>query len=545
MRIPPLPQGSRKIAVPLAVVALTLVLWIVPLASGALLPELNAAPDEAAHYVTGLMIRSYLADGLGTNPREFAERFYIHYPKVAFGIWPPLFHVLLGGWLFVTGPSLASALLFASLTTVALGVVMFLASRQSLGIPLALAAALWFATFPQVQASTASIMMDTLCALFAVSATVAFGRYLDHERFRDAALFACLASAAMLTKYNALGLALLPPLALVLSGRWSLLKRRSFWAMPLIVILLCGPWYFPHLDMVLYAAEPAPPSGTWMTASRLNLESLFSQVGLLAIPFVLIGIWDRVVKERRGNGLWCSLLALIVTWWTFHSIIYPVFGRRYLISIFAALALFSAAGLHVVATHIRWPAGTVAGHRIRLAACTLALLTYLTANVPAKDERGFAEAANVMLAQGVPEGGTALVSSDPIGEGAFIAHIATREKQPQTIVLRGSKLLAEGTWMGLNYAVRYPEEQALFETLDRARVEYIAIDDANQEAHHQQLNAAILQNAANWAHIATAGATVQMPTGVRLYRRITRLPPGKPEFEIDMKYSLGRTLRPK
>ncbi len=49
--------------------------------------------DEAAHFVTGLMIRDYAAEALGAPPLEFAERFYLSYPKVAFGIWPPLFHL--------------------------------------------------------------------------------------------------------------------------------------------------------------------------------------------------------------------------------------------------------------------------------------------------------------------------------------------------------------------------------------------------------------------------------------------------------------------
>ena len=50
--------------------------------------EFGAHPDEAAHYVTGLMIRDYIADGIPQHPMRFAETYYDHYPKVALGNWP-------------------------------------------------------------------------------------------------------------------------------------------------------------------------------------------------------------------------------------------------------------------------------------------------------------------------------------------------------------------------------------------------------------------------------------------------------------------------
>ncbi len=48
-------------------------------------------------------------------------------------------------------------------------------------------------------------------------------------------LFAVLASAAMLTKNNALALALLPPIAIAVSRRWFIFKRWSLWSVPLLV----------------------------------------------------------------------------------------------------------------------------------------------------------------------------------------------------------------------------------------------------------------------------------------------------------------------
>src|SRR5690349_16507783 len=47
--------------------------------------EWSGDSDEAAHYVTGLMVRDYIASGLPGSPMSFAQRYYDHYPRVAIG----------------------------------------------------------------------------------------------------------------------------------------------------------------------------------------------------------------------------------------------------------------------------------------------------------------------------------------------------------------------------------------------------------------------------------------------------------------------------
>ncbi|SRR6056297_1101626 len=55
-------------------------------------------PDEPAHFVTGVMVTEYLRGAEFTAPVEFAEAFYLRYPKVAFGHWPPLFYFVQAAW---------------------------------------------------------------------------------------------------------------------------------------------------------------------------------------------------------------------------------------------------------------------------------------------------------------------------------------------------------------------------------------------------------------------------------------------------------------
>src|SRR5947199_3127872 len=47
---------------------------------GAYSAEFSGYPDEPSHYLSGLMIRDYLASGFPASPLAYAENYYLHYP---------------------------------------------------------------------------------------------------------------------------------------------------------------------------------------------------------------------------------------------------------------------------------------------------------------------------------------------------------------------------------------------------------------------------------------------------------------------------------
>ena len=48
--------------------------------------------DEASHYVSGLLIRDYLAGWLPGSPLGFVRRFHSFYPLVGIGHWGPAYY---------------------------------------------------------------------------------------------------------------------------------------------------------------------------------------------------------------------------------------------------------------------------------------------------------------------------------------------------------------------------------------------------------------------------------------------------------------------
>ena len=198
-------------------------------------------PDEAAHVITSLMIRDYALSGFSESPRAFAEHYYFSYPKVAFGIWPPLYHVLAAGWMLVVPPSAAGVLL---LTPVILGAVAFLTYRALVPTHprwLALVGGVCCLGMAPTRQWMSSITLDSLVALLCFAAAWMFSLFLRSGTRRASVLFGLTASAAILTKYNAAALALIPPLAIVALQRWHVLANRRLWLSAAMVLGVTTP----------------------------------------------------------------------------------------------------------------------------------------------------------------------------------------------------------------------------------------------------------------------------------------------------------------
>src|SRR5205823_3692724 len=90
-------------------------------ASGAFEAEFSGYPDEASHYMSGLLVRDYISAGFPADPWGFAQNAYLHYPYIGIGHWPPLFYALEGVWFLLFSSSRISALLFVATITAVLG----------------------------------------------------------------------------------------------------------------------------------------------------------------------------------------------------------------------------------------------------------------------------------------------------------------------------------------------------------------------------------------------------------------------------------------
>src|SRR5271155_4519375 len=191
----------------------------------------NEFPDEASHYVSGLMLHDYLTKGLPQWPLRYAARYYVHIPYFAIGYWPPMFYVAESVWMICFGTTRGEVLLLTALVSALLATLLFMTVRKTVGGTAAFGFGLLFLLSPVVQQSSNAIMTDLPVALGTFAAILALARYLDSERIGYSVLFGVLASCTILTKSSGLILGALPLAAALLTGKIHLLKRFSFWVM--------------------------------------------------------------------------------------------------------------------------------------------------------------------------------------------------------------------------------------------------------------------------------------------------------------------------
>src|ERR1039458_2050937 len=214
--------------------------------AGAFAVELSGNPDESAHYITGLMIRDYIASGQFTSPMTYAEHYYAHYPKIAFGMWPPFFHITEALWTLIFSPGKISVLLLMALIAAATGTSIYYVLRRKYGRTVAFAGGALFVLAPLVQASTSAVMADGLVALLDLWAMIYLVRYLESERTRAAVVFGVFTALSMATKANGVALVLLPILAVPLTRRWHLLRARGLYYAAAIILVFGASNIFRH-----------------------------------------------------------------------------------------------------------------------------------------------------------------------------------------------------------------------------------------------------------------------------------------------------------
>ena len=115
-------------------IALVLAVVLLQIESGAYRSDFDANDDEPGHVVSSLMIRDYFASGWHVSPLRFAEEYYIHYPRVAIGHWPPGFHSCEAVWMLAFGRNRTAMLSFVAAAEAALILSVFVWLRRRCGM---------------------------------------------------------------------------------------------------------------------------------------------------------------------------------------------------------------------------------------------------------------------------------------------------------------------------------------------------------------------------------------------------------------------------
>jgi 4-amino-4-deoxy-L-arabinose transferase-like glycosyltransferase len=517
--------------------------------AGAFIAEFSSNADESAHYVTGLMVRDYIAAGHFTSPMKYAEQYYAHYPKVAFGMWPPLFHITEALWTLLFSPDRASVLSLMALMAAATGTSIYYVLRGKCGWPPALAAGALFVLAPLTQASTSAVMADDLVALLDLWAMIWLIRYLEAGRTRAAVFFGVFTALSMATKANGVALVLLPVLAVPLTRRWQLLRARGLYYAA-AVILVCGaPWgvlsyWLIERSMGGEAVTVTVIAGTALAYIRVLWAALGWSLSLfcaLGIAGVVAGLW-----RHRTDFTLTGSLALLLSVWAYHSLIGNGTGR-YMLGALPPALILTMAGFVWAVRRILPRAAPLPARAVILAALTAAVFATQTWAVPHKPYQGFDQAAHFLLTTPQFAAGNFLVVSHARGEGAFITEVAMHDHRPGHFVLRSTKVLSSTNWYGNVYRLRYRTSDEIRGFLDRAPIDALLLDtrpaeESTDEAAVQlgRKVADALQSDPNWKLCDRFPKLRDTAPWIDLYSRVGPQPTGP--IKLDLSYTLGKEI---
>jgi hypothetical protein len=537
------PPSRVLAAASVVVVAGMLFLIGVGLASrgGVFRSELTRESDEPAHYITALMVRDYVAQGMPAKPLAFAKNYYLHYPKVAFGHWPPVFYVFQAAWMLIFGVSRTSVLCLMLATTALLGATLYAVVSRALGSWLAgLAAAVLLVCLPLVQSFSGVLMSDMLVALLSFWAVLTWARYMEAPSWRLAAAFALFSAATILTKGNGFALALVPPVAIVVCRRWDLMKRASLYGSAILILVASAPWSIITSGLVVPTWQYELGPGFVATASWFLWSNLLRAPGILVSAFGLVGVWAKIIgpyRARRVESLWGAAFAQIIAVWVFHAVVPAGLEQRYILASFGPWLMFAAAGIQWISERLR--------ERI-LPARSWAAVLWVAAGVaffatvfviPQKHRLGLQEVAEELTSNPEFRNSVILCSSEGNGEGILISEVAMREARPGHIMLRASRMLAESDWNGRNYKLKMNTPAEIQRFLEEAAVDVVVLDVKPDHGfeHHKLLLGTIREP--GWRRIAVYPRAVDPYTEpdshIEIWRQSGAAKPA-PTFIVEM-----------
>lgn len=472
-------------------------------ASGSVGSELGAHPDEAAHFVTGLMVRDYLVSGFHESPLHYADEYYRHYPKIGLGVWPPFFYVFQAIWTLGSPGDVEAVLRLIYLLGLGLALLTGWWLWKEYGWLEAVTGPVLLMALPLVQMYSNMVMAEMLSALLMFGAAGYFACYMEREKWTDAIGFGALAGMAIMTKGTGLALAFVPPLAMLFARRLDLLKQKPLWTAALIVLVIAAPWTWHFRNQGRGGWEEPSPSVhfTKMAIGFYGTEICVAVGGLLALLALLGAVSLFLPRTPKPPIAYCSL-ALVLGVWIFQCLTPVGLEARHLMPAMPALIILAMTGLRLKTD--RWPMGARLG--IAGAVLVVFFLSPLAGSagtppgyglignnvalspfrIPKKEWHGFTAVAQQVLANHLRH---TLVASDARGEGMYIADMATLVPDRLSCTVdRASKTLASSTWSGGTYHAFYTDPAQVEAALVKSGVEAVIVDSSpSKTAPHEEL----------------------------------------------------------
>jgi hypothetical protein len=517
-------------------------------AAGAYRSERNSYSDEAAHFMNALVLHDYIREGLSQNPLRFAEDYYRHYPKIAPGMWPPLFSTAVAALMLLGWPPQAATFAFLALVNAwaAWRLHRFIRSfgtSTSAGILTGV-----FCVIPAIVELTTAAMVDLLILALALEATHWLARFFTTGRTRDALLFGLFSTLCCLSKGNGLALAFLPLALAIITRRYDRLAAPDLYFAAVMVAVVAGPPMAVAFRLDAAIGDFGAVHGHDVIERLVMYStSVWRQFGSVLLVVALIGFVAAVASGRRAalsetSANKAALAALVVAGLLFHLFNpHLIAAPRYMAMVYPPLLALVPVGIDALTSAIR------SGHprqSVRIAILLVAVAGFVAATPAVALRQSLGARATVDFieqSRGLPNS-TTLVVSDEYGEGAMVSEVARRHPMPRATIIRGSKFIATEDWAGNRFQSHYESPAALLADIEALHIDFLVMDYSPNGAglrFASLVRSMIDTSASHLEPVFETRAARRLVT----YRLKHRTRGASKALEVPLLYSLGRVLK--
>ncbi|MBN8731337.1 MAG: glycosyltransferase family 39 protein [Acidobacteria bacterium] len=443
------------------------------------------------------MIHDYIQAGFPSPPLEYAQNYYVHYPKVAFGHWPPVYFVLQAAWTLLFGPSLVSVLILQCVVAALLFTLSHLLLRRWFEPWIAAPACLLVLTSAIVAQLSRTLGSELLLSFLVLATLLLVERFLQTPSPALAAATSALALAAVLTKGTALMLAPLTLIMVTAYGGWRILRLRFVWGSLALLAAVAVPWYFLVPGALHERVHRFGGLGWFSGPLRMKATLSFwpALFGWLGLALIFAGLLALLFSSRYRHLLpfgFVALAAPIVM--LFFRLTVRVWEVRHLVACLPFLLFFLCLGFTELARVLG--AGRAARTAVVVLAAAGAFLHVRA--MPAKPRLGLDDVAVYLAAAGEPER-PLLVVSDAVGEGALIAEMALHDERPAHRIDRGNKVFITANLMATDVRRNYSSQADLLRMLAALPHRAVVVDEApHAAAFLAEVRLALSDPASGW-----------------------------------------------
>ena len=429
--------------------------------------------DMPSHALNGVFYKDLIEDGAFFNPKTYAERYYVQYPSLTVGIYPPVFYIVEAAFFKFFGISAATAKLAVLFFSLVCANALLALYRQWFFLWISVGAVLLFLLQPTVLFGQKNVMLEI--PLVAMSSLALYCLYSGTTKESSWLLFLAplFCALAFLTRQSAVFLLPLGIIWLLWRMRW-----KAFTSVPLLLGTVCGiillaPWLVVnttagrvHLGVLDFKLGHVWPNLAFYATHITDVVSIPVLVpGVLAIAFIF--------QLRQREGVWFALLWVVSV--TAFLLPLKLSEPRYAIALVPAVVALAMTGVQYFSQRIKvsWKNEWVAAAIV----FPLVFLHLFTQPVWANPSiTGFHRAAEFV----VRDGDCRAVLYDGHHNGNFIFHVRMADSQRRVFVFRASKVVYTTNFLvSLGYEELVQTRAAFHDLLKKYSIKYIVQEEAD------------------------------------------------------------------